>query len=484
MTSGSRISRRSWTLAFICLGVLMIDMDTTIVAVAAPSISADLRLSSTLLTWLLNGYNLVFGGSLLLGGGLGDTYGKRRVFLLGVLVFTLASGTAGMATSVGLLLSARAVQGFAAALVTAVSLSLIAQIASEPAERAKALGVYGFVCAAGGSIGEILGGLITQTLSWHWIFLVNMPIGLVVYGACERLLPKNVIGLHDRRLDGVGAVAITLAPGLLVYGLLTLGQPGGPLLNTWMALGLSGALLVLFLANERYARNPVLPPRMWALRSFAIANVVTLLWSIGSFSWFVLTALYAQRALRYEPFQVGLIFLPAALTTAVISVAFSARLIVRYGARAVLTSGLLAISVGVALFTRASSGGSFTTDILPGMLLIGIGSGVAFNPLLIAGMRDVHEEHSAVASGAINTAFMIGGAVGLACLAALAESHTRRLTAVGLASTAALVGGYHQAFLVAALVIAAAATTAWVGLREQRMPSHHVSDSRVTEAGA
>jgi EmrB/QacA subfamily drug resistance transporter len=451
-------SRKRWlALMVLCLGVLMIVLDSTIVNVALPSIRADLGFSETSLVWVVNAYMLTFGGFLLLGGRLGDLFGHRRLFLLGITLFTLASLACGLAQSQAMLVVARAVQGLGGAVVSAVSLSLIMNLFTAPADRAKAMGVYGFVCAGGGSIGVLLGGVLTSSLNWHWIFLVNLPIGLVVYGLCLALLPHERGNAHGEKLDVAGALAVTASLMLAVYAVVNGNEAGWLSRQTLGLLGVAVALLVVFITIEARVLHPLMPLGLFRLRNVAVSNVVGVLWAAAMFAWFFISALYLQLVLGYSPMQVGLAFLPANLIMAALSVGLSARIVMRFGIRRPLAVGLSFGVLGLLLFARAPVNGSFVVDVLPGMLLLGLGSGIAFNPLLLAAMSDAAPSESGLASGVVNTAFMMGGSLGLAVLASLAAARTEGLLASGAATQTALNEGYRLAFLAGAGFAAAAA---------------------------
>ena len=465
MTADSDARRRWLALMVLCLGVLMIVLDTTIVNVALPSIRADLGFTETSLVWVVNAYMLTFGGFLLLGGRLGDLYGHRRLFLAGLVLFTLASLACGLARSQALLIAARAVQGLGGAVVSAVSLSLIMNLFREPAERARAMGVYGFVCAGGGSIGVLLGGLLTSTLSWHWIFLVNLPIGVAVYALCVALLPASRADDVPGRLDVGGAVTVTLAVMLAVYGVVNGNEAGWTSARTLGLLGAAVALMAVFVAIESRVAHPLVPLSLFRLRNVAVSNITAVLWSAGMFAWFFMSALYLQLVLGYSPMQVGLAFLPANLIMAALSLGLSARLVMRFGIRRPLAAGLGLAMLGLLLFARAPAGGSFALDVLPGMLLLGLGAGIAFNPMLLAAMSDVSPADAGLASGVVNTAFMMGGSLGLAVLASLAAARTAALGAAGATPVVALNGGYQAAFLVGALFAATAALLGGLLLR-------------------
>jgi EmrB/QacA subfamily drug resistance transporter len=459
-------ARKRWlALIVLCLGELMIVLDTTIVNVALPSIREDLLFTETSLVWVVNAYMLTYGGFLLLGGRLGDLYGQRRLFLLGIVLFTLASLACGVSTSQGLLVVARAVQGLGGAVVSAIALSLIMSLFSEPADRAKAMGIFGFVCAGGGSIGVLLGGLLTSAFSWHWIFLVNLPIGAAVYALSVVLLQESRALGAAARLDVGGAVTVTASLMLAVYAVVNGNQAGWTSTQTLALLGAAAVLLALFLAIEARVRDPLMPLRLFRLRSVATANVVGILWSAAMFAWFFVSALSLQLVLGYSAMQVGLAFLPANLIMAAFSLGLSARMVMRFGMRVPLAAGLALTAAGLALFALSPVDGSFAIHVLPGMTLLGIGCGMAMNPVLLAAMSDVPQSESGLASGVVNTAFMMGGALGLAVLASLADARTDRLLALGADSVAALNGGYHLAFAVGAVFAAAAALLGAVLLR-------------------
>ncbi len=439
------------------MGELMIVLDTTIVNVALPSIQADLGFSDTALVWVVNAYMLTFGGFLLLGGRLGDLFGHRRLFLLGIVLFTVASLACGLANSQALLVVARAVQGLGGAVVSAVALSLTMNLFTEPADRAKAMGVYGFVCAGGGSIGVLLGGVLTDALSWHWIFLVNLPIGGAVYALSVALLPDTRPQASGQKLDVGGALTITLALMLAVYAIVGGNEAGWLSLQTLGLLGMALVLFVAFLVIESRVAQPLVPLGLFKLRSVAISNVVGVLWAAAMFAWFFISALYMQLVLGYTPMQVGLAFLPSNLIMAGFSLGLSASIVLRFGLRAPISVGLLLAGIGLALFARAPVDGSFVIDVLPGMLLLGLGAGMALNPVLLAAMSDVGPEESGLASGVVNTAFMMGGALGLAVLASLAAARTAALQTGGTALPAALNGGYQWAFVVGAVFAVLAA---------------------------
>ena len=474
-------SHKRWLALYVlCLGVLMIVLDTTIVNVALPSIREDLAFTETSLVWVVNAYMLTFGGFLLLGGRLGDLYGHRKVFLLGITLFTIASLACGLSNSQTLLIVARAVQGLGGAVVSAVALSLIMNLFTEPAERARAMGIYGFVCAGGGSIGVLLGGVLTSAFNWHWIFLVNLPIGVAVYALCLVLLPGGRGQAENARLDIAGAATVTSSLMLAVYAIVNGNEAGWTSVQSISLLATAAVLLAIFLGIEARVRAPLMPLGLFRLRNVATANVVGVLWAAAMFAWFFISALYMQLVLGYSALQVGLGFLPANLIMAAFSLGISARLVMRFGLRLSLAAGLLLAAAGLFLFARAPVDGSFVIDVLPGMMLLGLGAGIAFNPVLLAAMSDVAPAQAGLASGVVNTSFMMGGALGLAVLASLAAARANNLLSSGAQSVVALNGGYHVAFLIGAVFATTAALLGAIFLR----PRKPASTSQGEEAGA
>jgi EmrB/QacA subfamily drug resistance transporter len=462
--------RTRWlALLVLCLGDLMIVLDVTIVGVALPSIREDLGFSEASLAWVVNAYLLTFGGFLLLGGRLGDLFGHRRLFLIGIAFFTLASLACGVATSQDMLIAARAVQGLGGAIVSAVALSLMMNIFTEPAERAKAMGVFGFVAAGGGSIGVLLGGIITNVLDWHWIFLVNLPVGVAVLVLSLRLLPAVPGIAGSGRIDFAGAVTVTASLMLAVYAIVNGNEVGWVTAQTLGILGAAAVLLAVFLAIEARVGAPLVPLGLLRLRNLAVANIVGILWAGAMFAWFFLSALYLQLVLGYSPLKVGFAFLPGNLIMGALSIGLSAKLVMRFGIRPPLAVGLGLAAVGLLLFARAPVDGNFVVDVLPAMILLGLGAGMAFNPVLLAAMGDVEPQDAGLASGIVNTAFMMGGALGLAVLASLAAARTDTLAATGDGPLEALTGGYHAAFLVGALFAAGAAAIGALFLRPKAM---------------
>ena len=466
---GANERHRWFALGVLCLGVLMIVLDVTIVNVALPTIRESLGFSESTLAWVINAYLLTSGGFLLLGGRLGDLYGHRRLFLLGIALFTLASLVCGFAGSQFVLIAARAVQGLGGAVVDAVALSLIVDLFTEPADRTKAMGVYGFVCSGGGSIGALLGGFLTNAFDWHWIFLVNIPIGAAVVAMSFSLLPASTGTTGRRNLDVAGAIAVTTALMIAIYAIVNGNEAGWSSAQTLGLLAAAAILFAIFLVIEAKVRVPLMPLGLFRLRNLATANIVGVLWAAAMFAWFFLSALYLQLVLGYTPLQVGLAFVPTNLIMAACSLGISARLVMRFGLKPPLAVGLLCAAAGLLLFARAPVHGSFVADVLPPMLLLGFGAGIAFNPVLMAAMNDVTPADSGLASGIVNTSFMMGGALGLAILASVAGARTDHLAKIGLDHASALTGGYSLAFLGGAL-FALLATAAGVVMLRARAP--------------
>jgi EmrB/QacA subfamily drug resistance transporter len=479
MTSDDRT--RWIALYVLCLGSLMIVLDATIVNVALPSIREDLGFSETSLAWVVNAYLLTYGGLLLLGGRLGDLFGHRRLFIYGITLFTLSSLACGVSSTQGMLVAARAVQGVGGAVASAVSLSLIMVLFTETGERAKAMGFFGFVASGGGTLGVLLGGVLTDALSWHWIFLVNVPIGVAVVALCLRLLPAAHGPRATGRVDVPGALTVTAALMVAVYAIVNGNDKGWTSFQTLGLLALAVALLATFITLEARVSAPLVPLRLFRLNNVRTANITGVLWAGAMFAWFFLSALYLQLVLGYSPLEVGLAFLPSTLIMGAFSLGLSARLVMRFGIRAPLALGLGLASIGLLLFVRAPVDGDYLTDVLPSMILLGFGAGMAFNPMLLAAMNDVDPSEAGLASGVVNTAFMMGGALGLAILTSVAASRTDSLRGSGDAPLDALVGGYHLAFLVGAIFAIAAATIGGVFLRSASVVPQHGGEGAAAE---
>jgi EmrB/QacA subfamily drug resistance transporter len=476
-SSASLEGRRRWLALYVlCLGDVLIVLDSTIVNVALPSIQADLGFSEASLAWVVNAYLLTFGGFLLLGGRLSDIFGRRRLFLIGLALFTFFSLACGLAGSQEFLVAARALQGLGGAIVSVVALSLVMIIFTEPAERAKAMGIFGFVLSGGATAGVLLGGVLTDLLAWNWIFLVNLPIGAAVFALTLRLLPDDRGSDDERRLDVTGAVTVTASLMLGTYAIVNGNDNGWTSGETIALLAASAALLGIFLTVESRVRSPLMPLGLFRLRNISVANVVGVLMAGAMFGWFFLAALYLQLVLDYSPLEVGLAFLPATLIMGTGSIALSDRLVMRFGVKPPLVAGLSLFAVGLLIFARTPVDGSFVVDVLPGMIVMGLGGGITFNPLLLAAMGDVEPTEAGLASGIVNTAFMMGGALGLAVLVSVADSRTDSLRSAGDGPLVALTGGYHAGFLVAAAFAAIGALGALL-LRPVSPPSHEPEEA-------
>ncbi len=459
-------ARARWiAFAILCLGDMMIVLDVTIVNVALPTIRTSLGFTASGLVWAVNAYLLTFGGFLLLGGRLADLYGQRRLFLGGVVLFTVSSLACGLATSPALLILARAIQGVGSAVVSAVAMSLIMMLFPEGPGRVRAMGYFGFCSAGGGSVGVLLGGLMVGALGWRSIFLVNVPIGAAVVALALRLLPADPGRALKGPLDVAGAVSVTSALLLAVWGVVNVETWGWTSARTLGTLAAAAVLLAVFLVVESKVRDPLVPLGLFRSRNLATANLVGVLWAAAMFAWFFLSALYLQLVLGYTPLKVGLAFLPSNLIMGAFSFSLSAKLVNRFGLRKPLLWGLLLAALGLLLFAFAPANGGFWLHVLPPMLLLGVGAGVAFNPVLLAAMNDVPPEDSGLASGVVNTAFMMGGSLGLAVLATLAAGRTHAMAALGVRE--ALTEGYHLAFLVGAACAFAAAALGYLLIRER-----------------
>ena len=467
--------RQRWIALYVlCVGVLMIVLDATVVNVALPSIQNDLGFSQSSLAWVVNAYLIAFGSLLLLAGRFGDMIGRRTVFLVGLVVFTGASLTCGLARSQEMLVAARFVQGVGGAMTSAVVLGMIVTMFPQPAEQAKAIGVYGFVASAGGSVGLLAGGVLTQALDWHWIFFINVPIGIATAVVALRLLARDQGIGFGAGADIPGAALITSA---LMLGVYTIVAPaakyGWGAARTLELAAVSLALLGAFVLRQARARNPLIPLRIFRSRNVSGANVVQMLMVAGMFGVFFLGALYLQRVLGYDALEIGLAFLPATLVMGLLSLRYSERLIMRFGARTMLFPGLILIAAGLLLFARAPVHGHYLTDVLPTMLLFGIGIGASFPSLMTLAMSGATREDAGLASGLVNTSAQVGGALGLAVLATLSATRTEHLLAGGSSTAAALVGGYHLAFLVGAGLMAVAFVVVLVVVRPVAMPAGH-----------
>ncbi len=468
-TSSSERSR--WAaLVVLCIGMLMIVLDATIVNVALPSIQDDLGFSQSNLAWVVNAYLIAFGGLLLLAGRIGDLLGRRSVFLSGLALFTVASLACGLADSQAVLVGARFVQGIGGALTSAVILGMIVTMFPEPGEQAKAIGVYSFVASAGGSIGLLAGGAITEAISWHWIFFVNLPIAVATGFFAVRLLRRDAgLGL-DQGADVPGALLIVAALMLGVYTIVEASVYGWGSLHTLGFGAASVALLGGFVAREARAANPLVPLGIFRSRNLSGANAIQALMVAGMFGMFFLGALYLQRVLGFDSLEVGLGFLPVTAIIGTLSLGFSAKLNLRFGPRATLLPGLVSVAVGLLLFSRISVDGSYWTEVLPAMVLIGAGAGLSFPSLMTLAMGGVSREEAGLASGLVNTTLQVGGAIGLAVLATMSTNRTADLLASGHSQASALTDGYRLAFVIGAGLVLLAVAIAATVLRPVPVP--------------
>jgi EmrB/QacA subfamily drug resistance transporter len=469
MTAAPTDRSRWVALVVLCAGMLMIILDQTIVNVALPTIQSDLGFSQSSLAWVINAYLIALGGLLLLAGRMGDLLGRKRVFLAGLALFTLASLLCGVSQTEEMLIGARFVQGVGAAMASAVILGMIVTMFPQPREQAMAIGIYSFVASAGASIGLLSGGLITQAINWHWIFFVNLPIGVAAAVLAVRLLEDDLgLGLGEGA-DVAGAILVTAALMLGVYTIVGTVDHGWGSAHTLGFGAAAVALLVGFVARQATASRPLVPLRIFRSRNVSGANVVQALMVAGMFGMFFMGTLYLQRVLGYDAVQTGAAFLPVSVGIGVLSLGFSARLITRLGARTVLLPGLVALVAGLVLLTGAPVGGDYVTDLLPALVLLGVGAGIAFPALVTLAMSGATAADSGLASGLVNTTQQVGGALGLAVLATLSTSRSNHLLADGESAASALTGGYHLAFAIGAgLVIAAIAVAALI-LRSERV---------------
>jgi len=460
--------RSRWiALVVLCVGMLMIVLDATIVNVALPSIQDDLGFSQSNLAWIVNAYLIAFGGLLLLAGRLGDLIGQRRVFLAGLAVFTAASVVCAVAPSQGALIGARFVQGVGGALTSAVILGMIVTMFPEPREQAKAIGVFGFVASAGGSIGLLAGGVLTEAISWHWIFFINVPIGIATAVLALRYVPAaDGLGLRAGA-DLPGAALLTAGLMLGVYTILQVSEKGWGATSTLVLGAVSAALVTAFVVRQARVANPLMPLRLFRSRNVAGANIVQGLVVVGMFGMFFLGALYLQRVLGYSALEVGLAFLPSTIVMGILSMGLSGRITMRFGAKRALIPSLVAIGAGMLLFARTPVDGSYVADVMPAMILVGMGAGLSFPALMTLAMSGATPADSGLASGLVNTSAQVGGAVGLAVLATLATERTRGLVADGEAQMAALNSGFHLAYVVGAAVLVAALAIAATVLRPE-----------------
>jgi EmrB/QacA subfamily drug resistance transporter len=472
---------KRWVALYVlCVGMLMIVLDATVVNVALPSIQDDLGFSQASLAWVVNAYLIAFGGLLLLAGRFGDILGRKRVFMAGLTLFTAASLACGLAQSQAMLVGARFVQGVGGAMTSAVILGMIVTMFPEPREQAKAIGVYGFVASAGGSVGLLAGGVLTEAIDWHWIFFVNIPIAFATGFLALRLLERDEGIGFGGGADAPGAVLITASLMIGVYTIVEPAAEDGWTSGTALALSAaSAALLVAFLVREARVANPLIPLGIFRSRNVAGANAIQALLVAGMFGMFFMGALYLERVLGYSPLEIGLAFLPATIVMGTLSLRYSDRVIMRFGARAPLFPGMVLIATGLLLFARAPVDGHYAIDVMPVMIVLALGIGISFPALMTLAMSGATEEDAGLASGLVNTTMQVGGAIGLAVLATLSTTRSDDLIDAGRAEASALTSGYHLAFLIGAgLVLAAFAVAAAVLQPEERAEAEAERASR------
>ncbi len=464
--------RRRWMALFVvCLAQLMIVLDTTIVNVALPAVQRDLHFTQGNLTWVVNAFLVTFGSFLLLAGRLGDLLGRKRVFLAGVIVFTGASLLCGLAPSRGLLIAARFIQGIGAAMQASVILAIIVTEFPRPADRARAMSAYVFVAVAGGSLGLLAGGALTQALSWHWIFFVNLPIGIATIALGQRLIPGDSgLGL-EHGVDWLGSILVTVSLMTAVYAIV---QATGHGWGSSQVLGFGGlavALMAAFLRVESRIENPIMPLRILRLRGLIGSSVVRGFLVTGMYSTFFLGTLYLEHVRHFSALQTGLAFLPWTVTVGILSLGVTARLVARFGAMRVLNLGMLTVILGLGLLDSAGVHTSFFPTIFFAYFTIGLGIGSAFMPLLTIAMADVPAADAGLGSGITNVSQQVAGALGLAVLGTIATNHSKTLQAGGHTVASSLVGGYHLAFAIGAVSVAVGIVTARAVLRTREAPA-------------
>jgi len=471
MESGSQNQVRRWlALLVVCVGQLMIVLDSTIVNVALPSIQRDLHFTQADLTWVVNAYLVTYGSLLLLAGRAGDLLGRKKVFLAGVIVFTMASGLDGLAPDAITLIAARALQGIGGAMSAGVIIAILVTGFPRPEERAQAMSMFTFVIAGGGSLGLLAGGALTQAINWHWIFFINLPIGIATFVFGWWLIEENDgVGLRQG-VDVLGSVLVTVAMMAAVYAIVTASSEGWTSVQTEGFGGVAISLLVIFFVVEASVRNPILPLRILRIRSLTGASVARALLATGMFSNFFLGALFLQHVRGFSAFDTGLAFLPATLALAALSLGVTARLMRSFGSRALLIPGLITITIALALEATAGQGAGYFPTLFGSYLLFGIGAGMSFMPLLTIMMAEVPAADAGVASGVANVTMQVGGALGLAALGTVSADRARDLVLSGHNVAAALTGGYQLGFSIAAALVAGGLLVALIALRPARRP--------------
>lgn len=449
----ARARDQQWgALALLCTAQLMIFLDATVVNVALPTIQQDLHVPPAPLSWVVNAYLLTFGGFLLLAGRAGDLFDRRRILAAGVGLFTAASLLCAAATSPAVLIAGRALQGLGGALIAATGLTMIVTLFTEPAKRDRAMAIYSFVASGGGTLGVIFGGILIDTLGWYSIFLLNLPVGLAILVLTPRFLHRGQPNHEQTSLDLPGAVTVTTATMLALLGCVTASSDGWATPTTVSLLAAAAGGLALFVRVEHHAPRPLLPPRLFRSRALCLANILAVLLRAAIFSWFYFAALYMQNILGFTALQTGLGFLPATLIIAVCAYTLTARLVARVGARTPIVGGAALVGLGLGAFALSPTDGTYTADVLPGMVLLGLGGGILFMPLIRTATTSATPQNAGAASGLLNTSQQLGGALGLAVLASLAA--TRRSADTSLAATH---NGYQLAFTIGAALAATAA---------------------------
>lgn len=476
MATETEYRAKRWkALILLCMAQFMVVLDASIVNIALPSIGEDLGFTQENLTWVVNGYIITFGGFLLLGGRLADLLGRRRVFMSGLALIAVASLAAGFAANEGQMIAARAAQGLGAAVISPAALSIITTLFTDGSERNKALGAWGAVAGSGGAAGVLLGGVLTDGLGWEWVMWVNVPVALGVFLLAPRLLGESREDDQARHFDVPGAVAITAALTVLVYALVDAGDAGWGSTQTLGLLGLSAALHAIFVAIELRSQKPLVPFRIFRMRTLTGANVVGLLLGASLFSMFFFVTLYMQQVLGYTAIEAGLAFLPLSVAI-ILSAGIASQLVTKIGFKLVLTIGMALIAAGLFWFSQISTGGSYTSDILGPSVVAAVGLGLSFVPTTIAAVSGIEERESGLASGLINTSQQIGGALGLAVLASIANSKTDDLMADAQGNPAelpnALVEGFQVAFAGGALVAVAGLILTMVLIRNKDSQEH------------
>jgi EmrB/QacA subfamily drug resistance transporter len=468
MTSDSPPTNRWLVLVIACLAQFMVVLDATIVNVALPSIQRGLHFSATSLQWVVNGYTLIFGGFLLLGGRAADLLGRKRLFVAGVVLFSLASLLNGLAQSPAMLIAGRALQGLGGALVSPAALSIITTTFTETRERTRALGVWSAIAAGGGAVGLLMGGILTDLVSWPWIFIVNGPVGVATLALALRFVPESRVEGEHRTFDLAGAVTVTAGLVALVFAIVKAQAWGWGSARTIATIVLAAGLLALFVAIERRSAGPLVRLGILRVRTLAVADSVLLLVASGMFGMFFFASLYVQEILGYSPLRAGLAFLPVTAGI-VIGAGLAQQLIRRLGVRNVAVAGIVIAAAGMAWLTRLPVHGTYLADLLAGLMPISIGMGLTFVPITLLGTGGVRDEDAGLASGLFNTAQQVGGSLGLAILSTLTVSRTTSALQSHVAPLAARVAGYQVAFAAAAIMLAAGGLILAVALRPRHV---------------